>query len=244
MGYGSEDASMRSPVEQEVELSFPPRLPYQCPRTASIPPKIRREHHMQPSYPLFSVSPSTHMSSRLLESSNSATFGPRQGTDEYRPQFDERGCNSLPSAVPIQDMELRAQSHRLSAVSADSLVQKPLYACPLCTRGFQLPNGLALHLKWHDRVGNLTTNPTPYLSRRPQERATPRHSNTESGPLEARDVRLTQLLAQDTGQRGVMSGLSSIPYAAPQEVNLAPAESVSKPLERRLPFVAMANTLL
>ncbi len=244
MGYGSEGASMRSPVEQEVELSFPPRLPYQCPRTASIPPKIRREHHMQPSYPLFSVSPSTHMSSRLLESSNSATFGPRQGTDEYRPQFDERGCNSLPSAVPIQDMELRAQSHRLSAVSADSLVQKPLYACPLCTRGFQLPNGLALHLKWHDRVGNLTTNPTPYLSRRPQERATPRHSNTESGPLEARDVRLTQLLAQDTGQRGVMSGLSSIPYAAPQEVNLAPAESVSKPLERRLPFVAMANTLL
>ncbi|KAI0049221.1 hypothetical protein FA95DRAFT_924475 [Auriscalpium vulgare] len=26
------------------------------------------------------------------------------------------------------------------------------YVCPLCERGFQLPNGLALHLKWHERV--------------------------------------------------------------------------------------------
>jgi hypothetical protein len=233
MAYRSEDAYMRSPLEQGMELSLPLRLPYPYSLTASIPPKIRPEHHMQPShYPLFPVPYSTHMSTRLQDPSSPATSISRQGIDEYRLQFDEHGCCSLPHAVPMQDTQERARVYRLSAVSAASLVQKPLYACPLCPRDFQLPNGLALHLKWHDRVGNVTQNPTHCLSRR----VAPRQTNTESDPLDTRDVRLAQIPAQD-GQQG------TIPYVAPQEANLAQAESVSKPLECGLMFVTLADIL-
>jgi hypothetical protein len=218
VAYSSEDVSMRSPPGHEyVELSLPPRLPYPSFRTASILPRTRSG---QPSHYPFSLVPlSTHMSSRLREPSPE-TPTPLQEVDEYRPQSDEHGCSSLPPAVPLQVMLERAQAYRPFDV------QKPLYACPLCPRDFQLPNGLALHLKWHDRVGNLAKNPISYLSRRPQQRVTPKHPHTESGPLEARDVRLSQLPAQDDGQRCV-SGLPSIPYSALQEANLAQTESVS-----------------
>jgi hypothetical protein len=226
MAYGSEDASMRSPLKHDMELSPPPGLPHPCSLTASIPSKIRPEHHMQPShYPLFPVPLSTHMSLRLQNPPNSATSISQQGIDEYRPQFDERRRCSLLHGVPMQDTQERARDCRLSAVSAASLVQMPLYACPLCPRDFQLPNGLALHLKWHDRVGNITQNPTR-LSRR----VTPRQTNTESGPLDKRDVRLVQILAQEDGHQGKIAGLPSIPYVAPQQANLAQAESVSKPV--------------
>jgi len=219
MAYRSEDAYMRSPLEQDMELSLPPRLPYPCSLTASIPPKIRPEYHMQPShYPLFPVPFSTHMSPRLQDPSSSAA-------SEYRPQFDEHGCcslpHTLPHAVPMQDTQERARDYYLSAVSAASLVQKPLYACPLCSRDFQLPNGLALHLKWHDRVGNITRNPTRFLSRRVALRQT----NAESGPLDTRDVRLAQIPAQEDGQQGTNSGLPPISNVVPQEANLAQTES-------------------
>jgi len=240
MAYGSEDAYMRSPLEQDMELSLPLRPPYPCSLTASIPPKIRPEHHLHLSYyPLFPVPFSTHMSSRLQDPSRSATSISLQGIDEYRPQFDEHGCHSLPHAVSMQDRQERTRDYRLSAVSAASLVQKPLYACPLCPRDFQLPNGLALHLKWHDRVGNITQNPTRCLSRRVALRQT----NTEPGPLDTRDVRLAQIPAQEDGQHGTTSGLPSIPYVVPQEANLAQAESVSKPLECGLMFFALVDIL-
>jgi hypothetical protein len=236
MAYGSEDASMRSLLEQDMELCLPLRPPYPCSLTASIPPKIRPEHHLHLSdYPLFPVPFSTHMSPRLQDPSSSATSISRQGIDENRPQFDEHGCCSLPHAVPMQDAQERSRDYRLSAVSAAALVQKPLYACPLCPRDFQLPNGLALHLKWHDRTGNITPNPTRCLSRR----VAPRQTNTESGPLDTRDVRLAQISAQEDGQQGTISGLPSIPYVA----NLAQAESVSKPLECGLMSVALADIL-
>ena len=235
--YGSEDASMLSFLEQDMELSLSPRLQYPCSPTASIPPKIRPEHHMQPSHSLlFPVPFSTHMSPRFQGPSSSATPISLQGIGEYRPQFDDYGCCSLPHAVPMQDAQERARDYRLSAAS---LVQKPLYACPLCPRDFQLPNGLALHLKWHDRVGNITQNPTRCLSRR----VAPRQTNTESGLLDTRDVRLTQIPAQEYGQHSTISGLLSIPYVAPQEAKLAPTESVSKPLECELIFVALADIL-
>ena len=237
--YGSEDAAMRSLVKHEdVELSLPLRLPKQCSLTTS---KTRPEYRTQPShYPLSPVPLWTHTSSLLREPSNLATYARRQPIDEYWPQFDENGCNALPPTVPMQVMPERAPAYRPSSVPAALLIQKSLYACPLCPRDFQLPNGLALHLKWHDRVGNLTKDPTPYLSRRPQERDTPKHPCTESGPLDARDVRLTQLSAQDGGKRGAIYRLPSIPYAVPQEANEAQAEPVSKPLEYEL---AMAETL-
>jgi len=239
MTYGSEDASMRSPFEQDMQLSLPPRLSYPCSLTASIPPRIRPEYHMQRShYALFPVPLSTYMSSRLQDPSSSATFS-RERLDDYRPQFDEHGRCFLPHAVPMEDTQETVRDHRLSVVSAASLVQKSLYACPLCPRDFQLPNGLALHLKWHDRVGNTTQNPTHCLSRR----VAPRQINTESGPLDTRNVRLVQIPAQEDGQQGTIFELPSIPYVAPQEANFAEAESVSKPLECGLMFVALADNL-
>lgn len=222
MAYGSEDTSMRLPLGQDMELSLPLRLPYPCSPTASIPPRIRPEYHLQLShYPLFPVPFSTHMPSHPQDPSSSATSISRQGIDEYRPQFNEHGSYSLPYAVPMQDTQERARDYRLSAVSAASLVQKSLYACPLCPRDFQLPNGLALHLKWHDRVGNITQNPTRYMS----HQVAPRRTNTESGPLDTRDVRPAQIPAQEDGHQGTISGTPSIPYVAPQEANLAQAES-------------------
>ena len=238
MTYVSEDASMRPTLEQDMELSLPP---YPCSLTASIPPKIRPEHHMQPpDYPLFPVPFWTNMSPRLQDPSSSATSVSWQEIDEYRLQLDEHGCCSSSHAVPVQDAQERVRDYRLSAVSAASLVQKSLYACPLCPRDFQLPNGLALHLKWHDRVGNITQNPTRCLDRR----VAPRQTNIAPGPLEMRDVRLAQIPAQEAGQQGTISGLSFIPYVAPQEAKLAPTESVSKPVECGLKLVALADTLL
>ena len=239
MTHGPEDASMRSPLKHDMELSPPLRLPYPCSLTASIPLKTRPEHHMQPSHcPLFPVPLSTHMSLRLQTPSNSATSISQQGIDGYRPQFDERKHCSLLHGVPMQDTQERARGYRPSAVSAASLVQMPLYACPLCPRDFQLPNGLALHLKWHDRVGNITQNPT-----RLNRRVTPRQTNIESGPLGKRDERLVQILAQEDGHQGNISGLPSIPYVAPQQANLAQAESVSKLLVCGIIFVALADIL-
>ncbi|KAI0000841.1 hypothetical protein BJV77DRAFT_244618 [Russula vinacea] len=214
---------MRSPSGHEyAELSLPPRLPYPSSRTASIPPRTRSDHHMQPSRcSLFPVPLSTHMSSHIREPSSPATTTPRQEIDDYRPQSDDHGCSSLPPAVPLQVMLERAQAYR------PFIVQKPLYACPLCPRDFQLPNGLALHLKWHDRVGNLTMNSTPYLSRHPQQRVTPKHPHTDSGPLDTREVRHSQLPAQDDGQQSAISGSPPVPYSAPQETNPAQTESMT-----------------
>ena len=225
MAYGSEDVCMRLPLEQDMGLYLPP---YPCSLTASIPPKIRPEYHTQPPYyPLFPVPLSTHMPSRLQDPSSSATSIPRQGIDEYWPQSDEHGCYSLQHAVPMQDTQDSTRDYRLSSVSAVSLVQKPLYACPLCPRDFQLPNGLALHLKWHDRVENVTQDPTRCLSRR----VAPRRINTASSPQDTRDTRLAQIPAQEDGQQCTTSGLTSIPYVAMQEAGFAQAESVSKLLE-------------
>ena len=225
MAYGSEDVCMRLPLAQDMGLYLPP---YPCSLTASIPPKIRPEHHMQPPhYPLFPVPLSTHMSPRLQDPSSSASSIPRQGIDKYWPQFDEHGCYSLPRAVPMQDTQESTRGYRLSSVSAASLVQKPLYACPLCPRDFQLPNGLALHLKWHDRVENITQDPTRCLSRR----VAPRQTDTASSPLDTRDVRLAQIPAREDGQQCATAGSTSIPYVAMQESNFAQAESVSETLE-------------
>ena len=224
VAYSSEDVAMRSPPGRGyVELSLPPRLPYPSSCSASIPPRTRSEHHMQSSlYPLFPVPLWTHMPSHLREPSSPVTTTPQQEIDDYRPQSDEHGCSSLPPVVPLQVMLERAQAYR------PFVVQKPLYACPLCPRDFQLPNGLALHLKWHDRVKK---SPTFYPSRRPQQRITPKHPHTDSGPLDAREVRPSQLTAQDDGQQSAISGLLPIPYLAPQETNSAQTESVSNLLK-------------
>ena len=224
--YSSEDTFMRLPVDHEDrEPSFLPPIPYPCPDTASILQKARSEHRMQPSYYPFlpSVSLSTQMSLRLGGPSNSAASASPT-------RFEEHRCCSLPAAMPMQAMPETAQTCRPSAAPAASSTQKPLYACPLCPRDFQLPNGLALHLKWHGRVGNSIKNPTPHLDHRPHDRVMLKVSRTESGPLDVRDVRLTQLPTQDNSRRGAFARLPSTSYLVPHGANSTHAESVSESL--------------
>jgi hypothetical protein len=150
---------------------------------------------------------------RLEDLSNSTISGPSQGIDDRSNRFEEYGCSSLPPAVPIRV----TQTFRPSASVAPS-IQKPLYACPLCPRDFQLPNGLALHLKWHDRVGNMGANSPSHQTHRPQVR--PRVPRTESASLDARDTR--------HNQRGTL--LASYTSAAPQWAGQTEFVSISPEL--------------
>jgi hypothetical protein len=130
----------------------------------------------------------TQRSTYLEDPSNPAISAPSQGLDDSTTRFEAYGCSPLPPVVPIPIRVIpeRAQTFRPSLAPVGLSIQKSLYACPLCPRDFQLPNGLALHLKWHDRVGNLATNSSSHPNYRPQTRT------TESAPLNARDVRLNQ----------------------------------------------------
>src|SRR6267142_2729630 len=153
----------------------------------------------------------------LEDPSNPAISVPSQGLDDSTTRFDGYGCSPLPPAVPIRVIPERAQTFRPSLAPVGLSIQKSLYACPLCPRDFQLPNGLALHLKWHDRVGNLATNSTSHLNYR---------------PLNARDVRLNQ--------QGMILPL----YAPQRAVNSAAqahTESVSTSSVRC--FVVISDTL-
>jgi hypothetical protein len=123
-------------------------------------------------------------STYLKDPSNPAISTPSQGLDDSTTRFEGYGCSP---AVPIRAIPERAQTFRPSLAPVSLSIQKSLYACPLCPRDFQLPNGLALHLKWHDRVGNLAPNSTSHLNYRP-----PMVPRTESAPSNARDVRLSQ----------------------------------------------------
>ncbi|KAI9510314.1 hypothetical protein F5148DRAFT_606241 [Russula earlei] len=212
---------------KDMDLSPPPCLPYPYPRIASIPEKRMLERRTQPSpHPLFpSMLFSTHLSSRRGELSNPAALL-RQGVDEYLPKLEfELECNSLPIAVPMQAASERVQICRVSAAPTASSIQKPLYACPLCPRDFQLPNGLALHLKWHDRVGSLTKKQISYPSRRPQHRVTQIFCD-ESSPPNARDVRANRSPVRDHSQRGAITRLPSTSYTATQVHKSARAESM------------------
>jgi hypothetical protein len=190
------------------------------------------EHCMQRSHlSLFppSVSLSTRMSLCLEDPYHPAVYAPSpQGIDESRPRFEDYGCSSLPPTVPIRVIPERPQTFRPSVAPAAPSIQKPLYACPLCPRHFQLPNGLALHRKWHDRVGPSATNPNSRLNYRPQDRVPPKISRRGSGRPEARDMRLTQLPTQHNNQRSTIAGLPSTLHMAPQGASSAQAEFVSK----------------
>ena len=229
VAYRSEDVSLRLPVDREdVGLSLlPSRLPYSCSHTASIFQKTKSENSMQPSH-LFpsSVPLLTQMQLCLEDPSNPAVSAPLQGI-EARSRFEAYGRSALPPAMPIRVIPGRAHTFRPSVAPA-AAPQKPLYSCPLCPRDFQLPNGLALHLKWHDRVGRLEANLTSHMNHRPQDRVPPKNPRMEFGALEARDVRHAQL-TQDNNQRNTMAGF---PYMAPQRAYSysAQVEYVSKSL--------------
>lgn len=188
--------------------------------------KTRSENSMQPSH-LFppSVPLSAAMSLCLEDPSNPADSAPPQGI-EARHQFEEYGRGVLPPAVPMRVIPERAHTFRPSVAAVAPPMQKPLYACPHCPRDFQLPNGLALHLKWHERVRRLETNLTSHMNHRPQDRVQPKPKNprTELGPLGPRDMGHAQLPTQ----RNTMGVATS--YTAPQRAGPAQVEYVSRSL--------------
>jgi hypothetical protein len=178
---------------------------------------------MQPSH-LFppSVPLSVAMSLYLEDPSNPAVSAPPQGI-EARHQFEEYGRGALPPAMPMRVIPERAHTFRPSVAAVAPPIQKPLYACPHCPRDFQLPNGLALHLKWHERVRRLETNLTSHMNHRPQDRVQPKNPRTELGPLGPRDMGHGQLPTQRN--MGVATS-----YTAPQRASPAQVEYVSRSL--------------
>jgi hypothetical protein len=162
---------------------------------------------------------------RFEDPSIPAVSAPLQGI-EARSRFEAYGHSSLPPAMPIRVTPGRAHTFRPSVAPAPA-PQKLLYSCPLCPRDFQLPNGLALHLKWHDRVGRLEANLASHMSHRPQDRVPPKNPRMELGTLEARDASHAQL---HNNQRNTMAGFSTASYMAPQSAYSAQVESVSRPL--------------
>ena len=243
VAHRSEDVSLRLPVDREdVGLPLlPSRLSYSCYYTASISQKTKSENYMQPAHIVSpSVPPLTQVPPLCLEDpSNPAVSAPPQGI-ESRPRFEEYGRSALPPAMPTRVTPERAHTFRPSVITpAAPPIQKPLYACPLCPRDFQLPNGLALHLKWHERVRRLEMNLTSHMNHRSQDRGPPK--NPHVGPPQARDMRHPQLPTQDNGQRNTMAGLLTASYTAPQRAS-SQVESVSRSLWVYGCCVVMADT--
>jgi hypothetical protein len=227
VAYDSEDVCLRLPVDREdVGLSLlPPRLTYSCSHTASIFQKTRSENSMQPPHLVPSSVPFLiPVPLRLEDPSNPAVSAPLQAI-EARSRFQAYGHSALPPAMPMRVIPGRAHTFHPSVAPA-APPQNPLYSCPLCPRDFQLPNGLALHLKWHDRVGRLEANLASHMDHRPQDRALPKNPRMELGALEARDVRHSQW-TRDNNQRYTMAGF---PYMAPQRAYSAQVEPVSRSL--------------
>jgi hypothetical protein len=231
MAYRSEDTCMRLPISNG---NLSPRLAYPYPHTASILQKAGSEHRMQTYYHRFlpSTPLSTHVSSRPIATSNSATYAPRLGADGMWSRLEGHERNPPAAAVPMQVVPERPQVSRLYATPAAASMQKPLYACPLCPRDFQLPNGLALHLKWHDRVGSSIKNPAPAPCQSQPLRCQtpPRLPNMESGMVDAYRLDLVQLPSQHNSQGDTSSGFPSS-YSAQQGTDPVPTESVSRSLE-------------
>ena len=233
VAYRPEDTCMRLAMGDE---NFPSRLSYPYSRSALIPQKAGPEHRIQSSYhPLFpSVPHSTPVPSCLRATSNTVASSSQLAADGSWSRFEEYACNPPPAAVPMQVLPERIQASRPLAIPAALSMQKQLYACPLCPRDFQLPNGLALHLKWHERVGGSIKNAAPRQSQPVGHQSPPRVPHMESSPLDVRGLGLTQLPIQDTSQGGsTSSGFPSPSYTALQGANPAPAGSVSRSSECR-----------
>jgi hypothetical protein len=218
--YRSEDTCFRLPMSTEIH---PPRLSYPYTYATSTPQKIGLEQRMQTSYyPTFPLAPvSIQVPSRHIATSNLVASTSRIGADSG---LEEHGRNPSAAVMPTQVVSERAQASGPSAIVAAPSMQKPLYACPLCPRDFQLPNGLALHLKWHDRVGGPNRNPVPCQSHPTSFRTPLRVPRMESGLPDVCSLGLPQLSTQYNGEE------NSAFYAALQR---AGAESVSRSPEHR-----------
>ncbi|KAI0302426.1 hypothetical protein B0F90DRAFT_216601 [Multifurca ochricompacta] len=215
--------SMRLPMDREdLVLPLPSRLSYPythmtpTPQNEGSEPRIQVTYHSM--FPFVSLS--TETSSFLVSSSA------KPGIDESWPRMEEHRHNShsLRSTMPVEVIAENTQTYRSSTMPVTLSMQKPLYACPLCPRDFQLPNGLALHLKWHDRVAGSAKNPAQCrdrsLNRVAPKTLVPR---TESGSLDTHGIGLT---TEGNSQVDITPIFPPFSYMPLQGAGPAPAESI------------------
>ena len=225
VAYDSEDTYMRPPMDYgDATLSHPHRLSHLYSHSASFPARSNSSHYMHPSYlPFLPSAPlHAHMSPCFGASSNSLAPASRLDNEQSWSRFEERDCGSLPS-VPTQVITENIHSRPPAPLSAITLVTRPrspFYACPLCPRDFKLPNGLALHLKWHDRVSGSTSNLAQWQG---SPRNKSKVTRTEFGRPGGLNLRNIQSYAQGDGQED-MSSFSSRPLI--QGPNLVPVKIV------------------
>ncbi|KAH9036209.1 hypothetical protein EDB85DRAFT_2143338 [Lactarius pseudohatsudake] len=217
VAYRSEDTCMRLPVDRmdaALSLSLPSPFSYPYSHSASFPARAGSEHHMYPSYlPSLSAPLHAQMSPWFGPVSNSLVPTSRVDNYESWTGFEEHECSSLPSTIPTQVTMEDIQTHPTSSTLLATSPPKLLYACPLCPRDFRLPNGLALHLKWHDRVSGSTRNLAMWQAQ-PRNR-TVKVTRAELGQ-EGRYLRNIQSSFQGDG----VQGSSSVPAETEQYMNL------------------------
>jgi len=233
VAYHSEDTWMRLPVDYgDVALSLPPPFTYPYSHNASIPARAGSGRHLHPSYLPFLPSAPLHaqMSPCFGAASNSLVPTSHVDNDESWTRFEERECGSLPSAVPTRVMTENIQTRPSFSTPLATSPRKLLYACPRCPRDFQLPNGLALHLKWHDRVSGSTRNLAVWQGQ-PRNRTAVKVTRTELGQPGGPDLSSIQSSAHEDGREGVTSGLPFSSRTPLQGPNSVMAETVRKQLE-------------
>ncbi|KAH9174864.1 hypothetical protein EDB89DRAFT_1904101 [Lactarius sanguifluus] len=217
MAYRSEDTCMRLPVDRmDAALSLSLLSPFSYPYShdASFSGRAGSEHHMYPCHLPFPSAPlHAPMSPWFGPVSNSLVPTSRVDNDESWTRFEEHAYSSLPSAIPTQVMMEDIQTHPTSSTLLATSPPKLLYACPLCPRDFRLPNGLALHLKWHDRVSG-STNLAMWQAQ-PRNR-TVKVTRAELGKPEGRYLNNIQSSFQGNG----LQGPSSVPAETEQYMNL------------------------
>lgn len=226
--YDSEDTCMRLPGDcGDAALSLPSRLSHSYSHNASFPARSNSSHHMHPSYlPFLPSAPlHAHMSPCFGASSNSLVPASRVENDESWSRFEERDCGSLPSVVPTQVMTENIHTRPPSATPLSASPRSPFYACTLCPRDFKLPNGLALHLKWHDRVSGSTSNLSRWQGL-PRNRSVVKVTRTEFGHLGGLNLRNIQSYARGDAHEDVNTGLSFSSRPPPQGPSLVPVKIV------------------
>ena len=226
VAHHPEDIYMRLPEDcGDASLSLPSHLSHSYSHNASVPARSNSSHPMHPSYLPFLPSAPLHtqMSPCFGASSNSLVPASRVDNDESWPRFEERECGSLPSVVPTQVMTENTYTRTPSAASRATSPRNPFYACPLCPRDFKLPNGLALHLKWHDRVSGSTKNLAVWQGR-PRNRSVVKVTRMEFDQPGGLDLSNIQSSSRGDGREGVTPGLSLRPSL--QAPNLVPVKTV------------------
>ncbi|KAI0266496.1 hypothetical protein BC834DRAFT_131850 [Gloeopeniophorella convolvens] len=163
MGYPEEHESVALSHWSHIPHSFTsiPILasPQPCPLEAAQRPQHVRHFFLPVPLPVQAM-PRWH--NMMSTPAGSVT---QVGAAGCRVPIDEHGYYTTDATQQSSILSVRVvhpRARNSSSAASGKPKSKTLYPCPLCPRDFQLPNGLALHLKWHDRVDNPTQDPSPY----------------------------------------------------------------------------------